>query len=107
MYEDSYFFPDGGNDQAYYFVAYVDGGWILTKTTYINNYWQEDYTKTYICDVKQGVKMRDLIDPEQARKINQIPANSKRDSACDVEYLVEDSLKEFMERFNGDNSKFI
>ncbi|RAV30770.1 tetratricopeptide repeat protein [Sinomicrobium soli] len=99
------FFPDGGNDQAYYFVAYVDSDWILTKTRYINNYWQEDYTTTYICDVEQDIKMKVLIDSEQVKKIKQIPENSKRDSLCNIEYFIEDNLVEFIERFNSDNSK--
>ncbi|UGU14790.1 hypothetical protein LS482_13925 [Sinomicrobium kalidii] len=86
------FFPDGGTDEAYYYVTYINSKWILTKTRYINNYWQEDDAKTYVCDVIQGLNMKDLLNPEAAKMIKQIPDRSERERVCKVQDAAKEKL---------------
>ncbi|WP_268223558.1 hypothetical protein [Sinomicrobium oceani] len=94
------FFPDGGMDKAIYDVDYKDGDWILTNTRYITKYWQEDYKKTYICDVKQGLLMKELVHTEKAGQIKQIPDSGDRDSHCKVDFEIKKNQRGLLD-YNG------
>lgn len=97
------FFPKGIN-KALYYVVYKNNDWLLSKTVYTLGSWQEDHTKKQVCNVVQNIKLRTLTEENGFQQFQQIPIESKRQELCNIVYDFENSLIEFVKRFENDNS---
>lgn len=76
-------FPDGGNFQAFHYIEYNgSNNWKLNKTRYEKTDWQD--SKTYICDVKQGIDMKDFISGEGFKHFNSIPKKASNSEMCNI-----------------------
>lgn len=76
-------FPDGGNFQAFHYIKYNDSNnWELDKTVYEKTNWQN--SKTYVCDIKQGVNMKDFLSGEGFKQLNSIPESISENEMCKI-----------------------
>jgi len=95
-------FTSNGSDKIIYYVSYKNSNFTIKKIIYTLNSWQEDYTKTYICTVKENTNLNKV----QALRL--APSEEERDKLCRVDYYMEDSLAEFTLRFKDmDNPNLI
>ncbi len=101
------FFPDRGSYEIRYFISFKDSKWFLTKTEYKTSSWQNDYTKSYICDVQQNIDLNELGSDNWFDKINHIPPEDKRDDMCNINFYMENTLEEFIKRFKSDNQSIV
>ena len=101
MYIHTYF-PDRGHFISNHYISYNGKDWIVSKTKYEIKHWQNDYTKTYICEVYQD-DIR-LTDKNIIAKL--LPPPEERDlvKECQIEYYTEKNLSEFIERFKEDET---
>jgi len=97
------YFPAGGKAQADYFVSFEKNNWILSRIIFEIGDWKNDYTKTYSCEVHQNIILNELTSEQGINKLRHLPQESKRDELCDLIYYFENSLDEFIKRFEKDN----
>lgn len=87
------------NYKEKYIIDYINNNWIIDSVIYVTTNWQDDYSKTYICKVKQNIKINDYDN------IKPMPIENQRKNSCIINYYEEDSLSQFLKRFNKkDNS---
>lgn len=77
------FFPKG-YDLASYYIVYDNNDWVLKKTIFENINWQNNPDVIYICEAKQDIPMRQLLIPEIAANLKQIPDEADREHVCAV-----------------------
>ncbi|KAB1067048.1 hypothetical protein F6U93_11540 [Tamlana haliotis] len=74
-------FPDGGNFQSFHYIKYVDtNNWELDKTVYEKTNWQD--SKTYVCNIQQGVNMKNFISGEGFEQLKTIPEKISESKMC-------------------------
>ncbi len=101
------FFPDRGNYGIVYFVSFKNNSWFLTDTRYTTSSWQNDYTKTYNCNVTQNINLENINNENWFEEIKPIPSEKERDNLCEINFYMEDTLKDFTERFKDDNNLIV
>ncbi len=90
------FFPDRGTYEEVYYISFKDNNWFLTDVKYTTSYWQEDYSKTYNCNVMQNLN---LNSENLFERIKPIPIEQERDNLCEIDFYMEDTLDAFIMRF--------
>ncbi|WP_407351826.1 hypothetical protein [Luteimonas sp. R10] len=78
------FFPKG-MDVATHYISYSNNEWELSRTVYKVSDWKNRENVIYLCEVKQGIPMRDLVSEEVVSMVRQIPDESVRDQVCKLE----------------------
>jgi len=89
------------NYEEKYIIDYINHDWTIDSVIYVTNNWQDVYSKTYICKVKQNIKINDYDN------IKPIPPENQRKKLCIINYYEEDSLFQFLKRFNKKNNSAI
>jgi hypothetical protein len=78
------YFPDRGDFGAIHYIAYKNNKWILSKTMYYINYWEDKINKAVECKcwVEQNLDMKNLVQSS----IKYIPEEKDRNKKCDIKY---------------------
>jgi len=94
-------FPDRGYYEENYQIIYGNNSFILKNVVYKTSSWQDDYTKTYVCNVIQNIN---ISKNPYKFKIKGMPGEENRNQECSVEYYSGKTLQEFIDRFKERNS---
>ncbi|UZD22936.1 hypothetical protein PBT90_05830 [Algoriphagus halophytocola] len=77
-------FPDQGILEAYHHISYEDQDWILTHTVYRTQSSNQKDAIIYICDVKQGLSLKEKHLIEQ---LQWMPKEAEREMLCTKEKI--------------------
>lgn len=93
------YFPDGGVYNMDFYIDYKNHNWTVTKSVKEVVNWQEDPSKTIVCETQQNINLKDLGNINETTIANNIHLDdSKKD--CYNRYLFTESVKEFAEIFS-------
>lgn len=94
-------FPDRGYYEENYHIIYQNNNFILKNIIYKTSSWQNDYTKTEVCNVNQNIN---ISKTPYNFNLKGVPDEKNRNNDCNTEYYSGKDLQEFIDRFKDRNS---
>ncbi|WP_425637872.1 hypothetical protein ACPUEN_00420 [Algoriphagus yeomjeoni] len=77
-------FPDQGILEAYHHISFEDNSWVLTHTVYRTQSSNQKNAFIYVCDVKQGLSLKESHFIEQLKGL---PEEKERETLCTKEKI--------------------
>lgn len=97
------YFPDRGINNMNFYIDYKDGDWIVNQSISEIVNWQEDPSKTIVCEVKQNVLLKDLVSANSATALNNVDSEDSK-KKCYNRYLFKESVKQFAGNISEKNN---